>query len=92
MRRLKQVLVRDVDRDIALRLCKRVQHEFGFHSRTRAVLDQDRPRTGELSQLGLARPQDRFLRARRILIFEPRDLLEQVGTSFVIQPAARDRL
>jgi hypothetical protein len=58
--------VRDVDGDIALRRCERAQHELGLHSRTRAVLDQDRLRAGELSQFGLARPEDRCLRARRI--------------------------
>jgi transaldolase len=49
VRRLKQVLVRHVDGNVALRRCERVQHELGLHSRTHAVLDQDRPRAGELS-------------------------------------------
>jgi hypothetical protein len=49
VRRLKQVLVRDVDGNVAQRRCERVQHEFGLHSGTCAVLDQDRPRAGELS-------------------------------------------
>jgi hypothetical protein len=89
---LKQVLARDVDRDIALRRCERLQHELGFHSRTGAVLDQDRLRTREFSQFGLARPQDRGLRAHRIIIFEACDLFKQVGTLFVIKPLAWDRL
>jgi hypothetical protein len=39
VRRLKQVLVRDVDGNVTLQRCERVQHELGLQSRPRAVLD-----------------------------------------------------
>ena len=50
-------------------------------------------RPGWLRRAGLFQEECDFRRVRRrIVIFEARDLLEQIGTPFAIQPAAWDRL
>jgi hypothetical protein len=88
--RRAQELDRDVDRDIALRLQRRKQARR-LGAIAGAEIDQDRARAARGAHAGAVRGEDRRLGARRVVLGELGDRLEQARAEGVVEVLRRDR-
>ena len=92
LHRFGQELLGDVDRQIGRRCVERAEQQRCLAARSAAEFDHHgaRPRLG--GDRSGAMFEDPGLGARRVVLGQSRDLLEELGATVVVQPGCRNRL
>ncbi len=91
-RRVAQSAVGNVDRHVGAKLRQLSEQNLGLEARARAELDQDAAVRHALDNLGSMCLEDRGLRPRRVILRQPRDLLEQLAAAGIVEEAAGQAL
>ena len=81
--------LRDVDGNVGAEAGQLAQENLGFEAGAGAELDEDAAVGHTVRHFGRVRLEDRRLRARGVVLRQPRDLLEQLAAARVIKKAAR---